>query len=83
MEKLQDRWKNLILIEVEDEEVNINEQLLAKEVKKEELSIVEKLLVERIVNKEVLRSTMAKVWKTTKSFTVVEIKPNLFIFSFV
>lgn len=81
IENLENLWQNPILTEVEGEEVGINEQKLAEEVKRE-LSLVGKLTVERTSNKEVIRSKMSKVWKTTKSFTLVDIKPNLFVISF-
>lgn len=82
METLEDKWKHFTLTELEGEEIFVNEQLIAKEIKRGENSIVEKLLVERKVNREIIRSTMSKAWKTTKIFNVVEIKPNLFIISF-
>lgn len=82
IEKLKDRWKNLTFTEVEDEDVIVNEQWLDEEIQKGKLSLVGRLFVERSVNKEVLRSTMAKVWKTSKPFSVKEIKPNLYVISF-
>lgn len=81
MDNLKDRWQHLTLTEVEGDEVNVDEQKLGEEAKRGELSIVGKVMVERTINREVIRSIMAKAWKTSKSFTVVDIKPNLFVIS--
>lgn len=53
-----------------------------KENKREEFSTAEKLLSKRVVNKEIVRSTMAKIRKTSKSFTILNLSSNLFVISF-
>lgn len=82
MDTLEDKWKYLTLIEVEGEEITINEQEIAAEIKIGENSIIGRVLIERSVNKDVSRNEMLRAWKLTKSFNIVEIKPNLYIFSF-
>lgn len=82
MDRLEKKWKHLKLTEAEGEEISVNEMLLVDEAKREEFSLEGKLLVERTINKEVIRSTISKVWKTTKPITLYDINPNLFIFSF-
>lgn len=74
--------QHLTLTEVEGEEVQVNEQRIVEEAKRGKLRVVGKLTVERTVSKEVIKSTMAKAWKTSKPFTLVDIKPKLFVISF-
>lgn len=53
----------------------------SKEIK-EGTSLLEKLLTEHVVNKVVVWSTMAKIWKTSKPFSMLDISNNLFVISF-
>lgn len=50
--------------------------------KKGEYNLVEKIQAERTINKEALRSTLLKLWKTTKLFTIFDISPNIFIIKY-
>lgn len=79
---LEDKWKDFKLTETEEEEIKVNETLLADETKRGEFCLIGKLVADKIINKEVIRTTMSKARKTTKGFTIYNMKPNLFIFSF-
>lgn len=65
-----------------DCEIMVNEDILLKGLKRGENCIVGKLHSDRNINKEVIRSTMMKIWNPLQPFTVQNIGPNLFIFCF-
>lgn len=70
------------LIEEERWEIFLNDKEVLEGNKKGEHSLVGKLQANRKRNKEVLQSSLVKIWKTLKSFTIVDIRPNLFIIKF-
>lgn len=54
MENLEDKWKQLTLIEVEGEEITVNEHLIEEEINRGDNILAGKLLVERIVNRDII-----------------------------
>lgn len=44
--------------------------------------LVGKIHAKRTITKEVMRSTLVKLWKTTKLFTIFDISPNIFVIKF-
>lgn len=50
--------------------------------KKGEKCLVGKFCLDHVVGKEIVRATMAKIWKVNKSFTFHDISPNIFIITF-
>lgn len=68
--------------EDEDEEIKVDEEKLVEESKKGEYSLVGKLHAERLVSKDVLRSTLLKIWKKIKPFFFNDINPYLYVITF-
>lgn len=66
----------------EDNEILVDRVVLGEEIKKEDNSIIGKFHVDRTISKEILRTTITKVWRPFSPFTVQGIKFNTFIFSF-
>lgn len=81
-EGLEDRWKQLCLSSKEESDIIVQEDVLLEEIKKGDNSVLEKLYVDRSISREVLRTTMAKAWRTVKPFLIKKINCNMFIFSF-
>lgn len=82
MEGLKTRRQQLKFSLEEDCDILVHGQALEEGIKKGENNIIGKLHVECFINKDVLRTTMAKAWKTLKPFEAKELSSNTFIFSF-
>lgn len=82
MDILEEKWKRLQLIEEEHKEMIIDDRKVFEKNTKGLYSLVGKIHVERNINKEVPRSTLVKLWKTTKLFTIFEISSNVLIIKF-
>lgn len=82
MDSLADKWKKLSLTEVEGLQIIFNDELIEVQVKKGDSCIVGKLHMECIIKKEVMQTTMSKIWRTFKPFLFVDINPNTFIIKF-
>lgn len=63
MERLEEKWKYLTLIETEEEIINIDERNLLEEEKRGELCLVGKLLADRVINKEIIRKQCLRLGK--------------------
>ncbi|XP_042958054.1 uncharacterized protein LOC122293569 [Carya illinoinensis] len=82
MDDLEDRWDKLQLTEEENAVIDLNAVHLGRVKAEGDKSLVGKLISDRKVNKEVIRSTMNKVWRLAGSFTFHDILPNLFVVTF-
>lgn len=65
MERLEVCWKQLKLTTEEEADIVVDEQILLEELRRGKNSIIRQVHIERYIYKEVLRSTMAKAWRTT------------------
>lgn len=83
MESLESKWKQLRLTDNEDHKMLLDEDKLLKEIEKEKYSIVWKLIMDRPINKEVIKSKMYKLWKTSKPVNIYDVGVNMYIISFV
>lgn len=71
------------LIELEGKEILINDDhFVDAEVKKGNFCLVGNLHVERIINKNVVKTTMSKIWRAAQTFTFIDTSPNIFIIKF-
>lgn len=61
------------LSEEEHSVIDLKTDHMDKVLKKGELSLVGRLFSNRVIGSEVVRSTMAKIWKLCKSFSFQEI----------
>lgn len=78
MDHLEQGWKKFTLSNEENKEILIDEKQLIKESKKGDWSVLGKLHAERFINKEVIPSTMSKIWKTSGSFDFLDVCLNTF-----
>lgn len=72
-------------MKLSDKELNeiiIDEVFVQEEYKKDLFNLVEKLHVERMVSKDVLQSTMVKVWEISKSFIFIDVCLIIFLIKF-
>lgn len=60
MENLEDKWKQLPLIEMEGEEITVSEHLIEEEINRGDNILAGKLLVEKTINRDIIRTTMSK-----------------------
>lgn len=82
MESLESEWQQLRLTSKEDNKIILDEDKLLKEINKGKYIIIGKLHMKGSISKEVIRSMMLKIWKTTKPFFVFDFASNTYIFSF-
>ncbi|XP_042939405.1 uncharacterized protein LOC122274431 [Carya illinoinensis] len=82
MEDLEERWEYWKLIEDENVNIVIGTEQFSKVTAKGGKCLVGKMLSNRKVSKEIVRSTLAKIWKLQRSFNFFEICSNLFVISF-
>lgn len=82
MKHLESKWKQLNLSTEEDNEIQVDEVAIRSEIQKGKNSVIGKLHIDRKIRKEAIRTTMSKVWKLSRPFTMLEISSNVFIFSF-
>lgn len=60
----------------------MNMEKLTEEINKGKKNIIGKLHSDRVISKEIIRSSMLKIWKTTSPLLVLDIHQNTFIFLF-
>ncbi|XP_042983175.1 uncharacterized protein LOC122312593 [Carya illinoinensis] len=82
MEDIQERWSKLRLLESEASVLNLDEEGSTVTKEKGDRSLVGKVFSDRMVSKEVLASTMAKVWWISKRADFHECGSNTFIVTF-
>ncbi|XP_042990316.1 uncharacterized protein LOC122317333 [Carya illinoinensis] len=83
MEDLEMQWDQFSLTEEENSVIEIGSVDLSEVTKKGELCVVCKLWSDRRVGKDIVRATMAKIWRVDRSFTFQEVSTNLFVITFV
>lgn len=83
MENLKQCWYQLNLSIEKDNKIIVTEDQLTKEINRGRTSIIRRLYLDRVISKEIIRNSMMKIWKTTSPYSILDIQPNTFIFSFV
>lgn len=83
MEDLEEEWDQFSLTEDGNSVIEIGSVNLKKVVEKGERSLVCRLWSDRRMGKDVIRSTMVKIWKVGSSFHFQEINTNMFIIIFL
>lgn len=79
--QLEGQWNNLKLTEEEEESISLEEEISKDEGIKVRRSIIGKLCMDRSINQDVLKTTMRKVWRTSKPALFKEVGRNLFTIS--
>ncbi|KAF5471486.1 hypothetical protein F2P56_008274 [Juglans regia] len=82
MDSLEEKWKGLRLLEDENASIELDEDTTTELIYKEQRTVLGKIFSSRIISKEVLGSTMAKVWKISKAAKFTEVCPNTFAIIF-
>lgn len=62
--------------------IEVDVEKLSDTIKKGEISLVGKLCTDCLISKEVIRSTITKIWRVSKPFQFQEVSPNLFVITF-
>lgn len=83
VEDIQDKWSRLSLIEEENFLLELNEDGVAETQKKGDRSLVGKVYIDRLIGREVLASTLAKIWRISKLATMLECGSNSFTVTFM
>lgn len=83
MEDLEGIWERLNLNEEENSSIDLKLGNSEKNGSRGKCSLVEKVCSNRKVGKDVVYSTMTKIWRVSKPPTFVEIQPNTFVITFV
>lgn len=81
-EQIEGQWNKLKLTEEEKDPISVEDDLSEDECIKERRSIIGKLCMNRIINKDVLRITMGRIWRTSKPALYKEVGKNLLNISF-
>ncbi|XP_042974862.1 uncharacterized protein LOC122306500 [Carya illinoinensis] len=82
MEELESKWDHLSLTEEENSIIELEPASVDLSEERGARSLVGRLWAERRVGKEVIRSTMAKIWRVGRGFGFQEIATNLFVIMF-
>ncbi|KAF5471943.1 hypothetical protein F2P56_008700 [Juglans regia] len=73
MEDLEEKWNELRLLDEERNEINIDDDDVPEELrKKEQRSLMAKLYSARLINKEMLETTLGKIWRISKEAVFTE-----------
>lgn len=67
MEGMSVKWNQIKLTEEKQLDIDIKEDILSVKGAIEQYSLFHKVLIERKISKEVIRSTMLKIWKVDKN----------------
>ncbi|XP_042950149.1 uncharacterized protein LOC122282261 [Carya illinoinensis] len=82
MEGLQNLWSNLRLSEEEDASIILEEVDVSMVKSKGDLSLIGKIWCDRQLGKQVVESTMARIWRLSKPAVLKEVGRNVFVLSF-
>ncbi|XP_042988612.1 uncharacterized protein LOC122316143 [Carya illinoinensis] len=82
MEDLEEKWKELKLREEEKMVIEIDDEVPRDLLMKEQRTLLEKFCSNRLISKEVVESTLAKVWRISKQAQFTEVSPNIFAIVF-
>ncbi|XP_042962692.1 uncharacterized protein LOC122296963 [Carya illinoinensis] len=82
MEDLEEKWKELRLREEEKMVIEIDDEVSGDLLMKEQRSLLGKLCSNRLISKEVMESTLAKIWRISKKAQFTEVSPNTFAIVF-
>lgn len=82
MDSLAKRWQQLNLSNEEENEIVVDVGKLMEVNSKGKTSIIGKLHADHTISKEIIQKSMSKIWRTSKPFCILDIKQNIFIFSF-
>lgn len=79
MEKIEELWDKLQLIEEEDVAITFDDEGVEEIQKKGDLCLIGKIWMERIINRGIIESTMANIWRLSTNARFKEVRPNMFI----
>ncbi|KAF5454481.1 hypothetical protein F2P56_024141 [Juglans regia] len=82
MEKIHEIWENFQLNEEEGEAIDIEWEGILEVLHKGDRSLISKILSDRQIGKNIVESTMAKVWRLSKPATFAEMGRNIFVITF-
>ena len=73
-EDLTKLWRKFSLLEDESVTVEVQNETLTEIVSKGKSCLVEKLIVDRAIGKDIIKSTLIRVWKSTGSLSFLNIQ---------
>lgn len=82
MDVLKSQWKNLSLTKEECEPIKWAEEPTEEDDVKSRISLLGKLCSNRRIGKDILQTTMGKIWKISRKPIFKEINQNLFTITF-
>lgn len=82
MEALEVQWEQFKLMEDEICKIDVDEGLSEDERIKEKRSVIGKIIVNCIIGLDIIKTTMNKIWRISRSSSFKEVGDNLFIITF-
>ncbi|XP_035543563.1 uncharacterized protein LOC118347656 [Juglans regia] len=82
MDKLHEMWENFQLNEEEGAAIDIEEEGIPKVLRKGDRSLISKIWSDRQIGKNIVETTMAKVWRLSKPAIFTKMGKNIFIITF-
>ncbi|XP_040987678.1 uncharacterized protein LOC121235396 [Juglans microcarpa x Juglans regia] len=82
MDKLHEMWENLQLNEEEGVAIDIEVEGIPKVLHKGDRSLISKIWSDRQIGKNIIETTMAKVWRLSKPAIFIEMGKNIFVITF-
>lgn len=79
MNVLEEMWQYLNLTKDEDNEILIKKNKVMEGNNMGNLCLVGQVIAEQNINKEIIHNMMKKIWRTSKSFFLQVLSPNLFL----
>lgn len=77
-----EKWKAFRLLEEERTVIEINDDIPSNLLLKEQRSLMGKFCSTRMINREVLGTMMAKIWRISKAAQFTEVSPTIFVILF-
>ncbi|XP_042952130.1 uncharacterized protein At4g02000-like [Carya illinoinensis] len=82
MEDLAEKWKEMRLLDEEKAAIEIDDELPRELLLKEQRTLLGKFCSPRLISKEVLETTLAKVWRISRRAQFTEVSLNIFTLVF-
>lgn len=82
MDNLHNLWSNLRLSEEEDAAIVIEEDVVSEVKRKGDCSLIGKIWNDRQFGKQVVESTLTKIWSLSKLTVLREVGRNMFVVIF-
>lgn len=79
---MEERWDKLLLSREEDELINLGEDLSGDDKIKESQSLIGKVCADQSIGKDIMKTTLGKIWRISKPAIIHEVGKYCFTITF-